>query len=862
MSRFGRVGGVVGLLFLAVLLVSPGASVVWTAGANTGCPGTTQYFGSLTLSQTCTISADTFWGNGTLVIAGSLNVNSGVRLTLLNMVVKFSPSSDLQYSFNVAGSLVMDYGGLQSNNAYHWYLTSSGTSARIDIEHANITGAGSGSTFGIVATGGGGNRLAYDVLSGVNLQILGPNHDFVGYCNISNFDDSSLNQDTVWVGANSTFEHNTMWNITEGQQSVLFTFQNWGNTRVFANQIYYHVNGNNAMGIEVRNMDTQPLYSGFPVVSETWNNFTILSQSGSSPNAIPIDNEYSLREYIANNSVYLTPGVGGVNNCLQAGGVQDSIYENNRCKGLSASDAFDYCIYQYINSNAGNLFQGNTCDHASYGGIFQTGGNTYRSNTFTNVTTAGIWICPNASCAGSSANTSNNAWYNNTFTFAAGGSLTRMSLSNALYNTFLGHGGAQWTDGVSVYPVYGDWLFFANAPITHLAFGDDPGGYRTLYMTAGGQSYWDREPLPTVTDNATLALDGTFDSHGSLSGGTVLYALQPQGTSRLELVGSGPGSVALKGFAPNYTYNVSLQDLSTGSYQNGTLATDGAGAGTLGFSLAGSLTPYALTVWGTFPTPPGDTTPPAQVTDLRAATAGPTYVVLQWTAPGNNGTVGQATQYDLRMSTVGPITSATFYQSTRIATPPPAPAGTIETLNVSGLQPQTEYWFALRTADAVPNWSPISDVADVTTPPTPASATAPSVSSVAVDLATSTVGVSFTAPMDRASVNASLAISPGLEYHVVWLNDTHLSIVLDAPLQNATTYTLTISRTARDQEGLSLSSPLSYQFSTPPSGPTETPPPPWTPWVLWAALAVGIVMAALAAGFYLRRFRKPPKTGN
>src|SRR3989454_200546 len=49
----------------------------------------------------------------------------------------------------------------------------------------------------------------------------------------------------------------------------------------------------------------------------------------------------------------------------------------------------------------------------------------------------------------------------------------------------------------------------------------------------------------------------------------------------------------------------------------------------------------------------------------------------------------------------------------------PKAAGSAESLTVVGLTPGTRYWFALRTADEVPNWSPISNVVDVTlnTPP-------------------------------------------------------------------------------------------------------------------------------------------------
>jgi hypothetical protein len=72
--------------------------------------------------------------------------------------------------------------------------------------------------------------------------------------------------------------------------------------------------------------------------------------------------------------------------------------------------------------------------------------------------------------------------------------------------------------------------------------------------------------------------------------------------------------------------------------------------------------------------------------------------------------MGRAEQYDLRYSTA-PITSANFTFLTSVpGLPAPAPAGLTETLFVTGLQPNTNYYFAIKTADERGNWSPISNV--------------------------------------------------------------------------------------------------------------------------------------------------------
>ncbi|HYS71290.1 MAG TPA: PKD domain-containing protein, partial [Thermoplasmata archaeon] len=104
-----------------------------------------------------------------------------------------------------------------------------------------------------------------------------------------------------------------------------------------------------------------------------------------------------------------------------------------------------------------------------------------------------------------------------------------------------------------------------------------------------------------------------------------------------------------------------------------------------------------------------DTTPPATITDLVVSSASRTSVVLRWTAPGDDGSVGTATLYEFRYSTSGPITEANFPLAVHVVIPFPKAAGSQEQLTLSGLQRGTKYWFALKASDEVPNWSEISD---------------------------------------------------------------------------------------------------------------------------------------------------------
>ncbi len=111
-----------------------------------------------------------------------------------------------------------------------------------------------------------------------------------------------------------------------------------------------------------------------------------------------------------------------------------------------------------------------------------------------------------------------------------------------------------------------------------------------------------------------------------------------------------------------------------------------------------------------------DGTPPAAIVDLAASASSSSVVHLTWTATGNDGAVGTASSYDLRMS-LSPIGSdAAFTGATRLTgLPAPKAAGQAESFNVAGLSPLTTYHFALKAIDAAANASPLGNDASATT---------------------------------------------------------------------------------------------------------------------------------------------------
>ena len=120
-----------------------------------------------------------------------------------------------------------------------------------------------------------------------------------------------------------------------------------------------------------------------------------------------------------------------------------------------------------------------------------------------------------------------------------------------------------------------------------------------------------------------------------------------------------------------------------------------------------------------------DSTAPAAVTDLHAEHRPKTGTVwLYWHAPGDDDHEGQASQYDIRYKLAdvnsdgdeadasdGPIDSTGKWDISTpvVGEPLPGDPGHRQGYEILGLNPGKSYYFALKTADEVPNWSGLSN---------------------------------------------------------------------------------------------------------------------------------------------------------
>ena len=138
--------------------------------------------------------------------------------------------------------------------------------------------------------------------------------------------------------------------------------------------------------------------------------------------------------------------------------------------------------------------------------------------------------------------------------------------------------------------------------------------------------------------------------------------------------------------------------------------------------------------------PSVDITPPAGINDLALLSTDVTWVELIWTAPGDDGTQGQATSYLVRYRTGGPISSESEWQQALPAEgdiPSPSSAGMRQESTITGLVGGTTYGIAIRALDEQGNLGGLSNPIAVTTlevapppPPLPAPVTQLAVVSV------------------------------------------------------------------------------------------------------------------------------------
>lgn len=255
----------------------------------------------------------------------------------------------------------------------------------------------------------------------------------------------------------------------------------------------------------------------------------------------------------------------------------------------------------------------------------------------------------------------------------------------------------------------------ATSPLT-LSGGtlQDAGGNSTTLTIPAGQNIADLKAIvvdtgaPTITSVTSSTANGTYGTTSSinitvnfseavtLAGGTLRVTLDTG-----DLINIAPFGPAL---TASGTYIVGPGDLSSDlnaasplSLLGGTLQ-DAAG-NPASLSIPGGQNIADLKAIAV------DGVPPSNVGDLAVTTSTSNTLTLTWTATGDDAGVGTAASYDIRYSTSGPIlTGIAFSSATPVSgEPTPSASGSPETMIVTGLSPNTTYYFQIEVYDDAGN---------------------------------------------------------------------------------------------------------------------------------------------------------------
>ncbi|MCX6826599.1 MAG: fibronectin type III domain-containing protein [candidate division Zixibacteria bacterium] len=245
--------------------------------------------------------------------------------------------------------------------------------------------------------------------------------------------------------------------------------------------------------------------------------------------------------------------------------------------------------------------------------------------------------------------------------------------------------------------------------------------------------YWKKQVKLIGITALYLCAFTIFFSPGITAAGQGLKAVMASPNS-VALTWTAPGDDSITGTAAQYDIRYSTSSITDGNWDLATQATGEptpkSAGGTETFTVIGLQpnTTYYFAIkaadevsnWSGLSnvvnkSTTSETTPPAVITNLTTGTATATSVVLTWTAPGDDSITGTAAQYDIRYST-SLITELNWSSASQITGEPiPKSVGNAETFTVTGLQNGTLYYFAIKTADEVPNWSGLSNVVNKST---------------------------------------------------------------------------------------------------------------------------------------------------
>lgn len=257
-------------------------------------------------------------------------------------------------------------------------------------------------------------------------------------------------------------------------------------------------------------------------------------------------------------------------------------------------------------------------------------------------------------------------------------------------------------DTAAPYTITWNTTTASNGAHTLTAVARDTSGLTT---TSGAITVTVNNVLPDITPPVISLI---ASSAITASGATVSWTTNEAATTQVEY-GTSPCPCASNtslDVTLILNHSVSLSGLTGGTkYYYRAKSRDSAGnLAASGDQTFNTLTPVVA-----------DSIPPSAITNLGATSVTVNSAILSWSAPGDDGGVGTAAAYDIRYA-ASVLTEASWASVTQSSGEPvPLVSGSAQSFTLSGLNPGTTYWAAIKTKDDADNLSGLSNVIQFST---------------------------------------------------------------------------------------------------------------------------------------------------
>ncbi len=161
-----------------------------------------------------------------------------------------------------------------------------------------------------------------------------------------------------------------------------------------------------------------------------------------------------------------------------------------------------------------------------------------------------------------------------------------------------------------------------------------------------------------------------------------------------------------------------------------------------------------------------DINSPSAISNLNASDIATSSMKLNWTSPGDDGDYGTATSYDIRYATTE-ISETNWEYAANIkvdSEPSPQVSGTTESMSISGLTANTDYYFAIKTSDENNNTSDISNILSIRTLPPPVTVVPDPISGIATSTSATPKVIVASGTLPLIIAVASTTLNPSIDY--------------------------------------------------------------------------------------------------